>query len=39
VLNSLLWAAKVEVPMNGMQVVVKPEDLKENLDPKDGSKP
>lgn len=38
VLNSLLWAAKVEVPANGMQVTVKPEDLTENLDPKPASK-
>lgn len=37
VLNSLLWAAKVEVPANGVQVTVKPEDLTENLDPKPGS--
>src|SRR5260370_33824819 len=38
VLNSLLWAAKVEVPANGVQVTVKPEDLTGNLDPKEASK-
>ena len=38
VLNSLLWAAKVEVPANGLQVTVKPEDLTDNLDPKEASK-
>jgi hypothetical protein len=34
VLNSLLWAAKVEVPANGVEVKVKTGDLTENLDPK-----
>src|SRR5579872_3884185 len=38
VLNSLLWAGKVEVPANGTQVTVTPEDLTENLDPKPASK-
>ena len=34
VLNSLVWVAKAEVPANGIEVSVKPEDLTENLDPK-----
>lgn len=34
VLNSLLWAAKVEVPANGVEVSVKPEELTEFLDVK-----
>jgi hypothetical protein len=34
VLNSVLWAAKVQVPVNGVQVTVKPEELMQNLDPK-----
>jgi type 1 glutamine amidotransferase len=34
VLNAILWIAKVEVPENGLQVPVSPEDLKGNLDAK-----
>ena len=34
VLNALLWIAKAEVPANGVQSTVTPEQLQENLDPK-----
>jgi type 1 glutamine amidotransferase len=34
VLNALLWVAKLEVPRNGVESAVTPEDLKQNLDPK-----
>jgi uncharacterized protein (TIGR03067 family) len=34
VLNAILWAAKVDVPENGVQSTVRPEELAENLDPK-----
>jgi len=34
VLNALLWTAHAEVPANGVQSSVKPEELRENLDPK-----
>jgi hypothetical protein len=34
VLNAMLWIAKVEVPANGVDVVVTEADLKQNLDPK-----
>jgi hypothetical protein len=34
VLNALVWLAKVEVPPQGVDCVVAPEDLKQNLDPK-----
>ena len=34
VLNALLWMAKVEVPPNGVESTVTPEQLMENLDPK-----
>jgi type 1 glutamine amidotransferase len=34
VLNAILWTAKVEVPANGVQSMVSPEQLKQNLDPK-----
>jgi len=34
VLNALLWTAHVEVPANGVQSSVSPEELRENLDPK-----
>jgi hypothetical protein len=37
VLNAILWTAKAEVPADGVQSEVTPEQLKENLDPK-GSK-
>ena len=34
VLNALLWIAKADVPKDGVEAVVTPEQLKENLDPK-----
>jgi type 1 glutamine amidotransferase len=34
VLNALLWTAKAEVPPNGVESTITPEDLFENLDPK-----
>lgn len=34
VLNALLWLAKVEVPKNGVESSVSPEQLAANLDPK-----
>jgi type 1 glutamine amidotransferase len=34
VLNALLWTAKADVPAEGAKSEVKPEELKENLDPK-----
>jgi type 1 glutamine amidotransferase len=34
VLNAILWIAKAPIPPGGVQSVVTPEDLKENLDPK-----
>ena len=34
VLNAILWIAKVEVPENGVESTVTPEDLQKNLDPK-----
>ena len=39
VLNALLWVAKVEVPENGVESAVTPEELKLNLDPKPAPKP
>jgi Trehalose utilisation len=33
-LNAILWVAKVEVPADGVQSKVTPEQLAENLDPK-----
>lgn len=33
-LNAILWVAKVEVPADGVQSQVTPEQLQENLDPK-----
>ena len=33
-LNAVLWLAKMEVPANGVQSKVSPEDLTANLDPK-----
>jgi hypothetical protein len=35
VLNSLVWIAKAEVPPNGIQVTVTPDELAQNLDPKE----
>jgi hypothetical protein len=34
VLNALLWIARVNVPPNGVDVAVTPEELNERLDPK-----
>jgi type 1 glutamine amidotransferase len=34
VLNALLWAAQVEVPVNGVDSTVSPDELEANLDPK-----
>jgi type 1 glutamine amidotransferase len=34
VLNAILWSAKAEVPANGVECTVTPEDLKQNLDHK-----
>ena len=34
VLNGILWIAKVEVPLNGVQSTVSEEPLNANLDPK-----
>lgn len=34
VLNALLWIAKIEVPKNGVEDKITPEDLTVNLDPK-----
>jgi len=34
VLNAILWMAKVEVPRNGVECAVTPEELMQNLDPK-----
>jgi type 1 glutamine amidotransferase len=34
VLNAILWIAKAPIPPGGVQSVVTPEDLKQNLDPK-----
>lgn len=36
VLNAILWTAKVEVPMNGVESTVTEEDMQANLDPKGG---
>ena len=37
-LNALLWVAKAEVPADGVQSQVTPEQLKQNLDDKGGRK-
>jgi type 1 glutamine amidotransferase len=34
VLNALLWIAKADVPANGVESTVSPEELQQNLDPK-----
>ena len=39
VLNALLWVTKVEVPANGLESSVSPEELKQNMDPKPAPKP
>ncbi len=36
VLNAILWAAKAEVPENGVETTVTDEDMQANLDPKPG---
>lgn len=38
VLNAILWIAKAEVPANGVDCKVSPEDLEKNLDPKGEKK-
>jgi hypothetical protein len=38
VLNALVWIAKAEVPANGVECALTPEDLKQNLDPKGRKK-
>lgn len=39
VLNAILWVAKADVPRDGVQSKVTPEQLEQNLDPKGGAKP
>ncbi len=39
VLNALLWVAKVEVPETGVESVVSPEELTQNMDQKFAPKP
>jgi hypothetical protein len=39
VLNALLWVTKVEVPEKGVESVVTPEALTQNMDPKAAPKP
>lgn len=39
VLNALLWISRVEVPAGGVQSSVTQDDLMQNLDPKQGSRP
>jgi type 1 glutamine amidotransferase len=34
VLNAIVWSAKGDIPQDGIQSTVTPEELKENLDPK-----
>ncbi len=38
VLNAILWTAKMDVPAEGVQSRITPEDLQKNLDPKGKSK-
>jgi putative membrane-bound dehydrogenase-like protein len=38
VLNAILWIAHVDVPEDGVQSTVTPEELEKNLDPKGGKK-
>ena len=38
VLNAILWTAKVEVPTDGVNSLVAPEQMSANLDPKPGRK-
>ncbi len=39
VLNAILWVARANVPKNGVESKVTPEELMLNLDPKEGRKP
>ncbi|MBA4150728.1 MAG: NPCBM/NEW2 domain-containing protein [Verrucomicrobia bacterium] len=39
VLNAILWVAKADIPKNGVESEVTPEDLEQNLDPKGQKKP
>ncbi len=39
ILNGVAWIAKAEVPANGIEVALTPEDFEENLDPKGKPKP
>ncbi len=39
VLNAILWVAKANVPVNGVESTVTQEELMANLDPKGGAKP
>jgi hypothetical protein len=39
VLNAILWLAKADVPTNGVESQVTPEQLEANLDPKPAKKP
>ena len=36
VLNAILWSAKADVPAGGVESLITPEDLLQNLDPKPG---
>ena len=38
VLNAILWTAKMDVPPEGVQSTITPEDLEQNLDPKGDKK-
>lgn len=38
VLNAILWVAHIDVPVDGLESVVTPEDLTKNLDPKPPAK-
>jgi hypothetical protein len=38
-LNAILWIAKADIPANGVECTVTPEDLQQNLDPKGGLNP
>lgn len=38
VLNAILWIAKVDVPKNGVECEITPDQLTANLDPKGGGK-
>ena len=38
-LNAILWIAKVPVPTNGVESEITPDDIMQNLDPKQKPKP